>query len=110
VATEISRLACQVAGEVTERPVARVVVKVRYAPFVTITHGSPLPAGAQSPPGIPQPHGEPLPLGAAPGAADAAAAWADTVEQAAAVALAKFTPGRPVRLLGVRAEFADNPV
>jgi DNA polymerase IV len=121
VAQEISRLARQVAGEVTERPVARVVVKVRYAPFVTVTHGSPLPAGEQSPPGVPLPHGEPLPLndapepGASPGKTDATdpaaaqAAWAATVEQAAAAALAKFTPGRPVRLLGVRAEFADNP-
>jgi nucleotidyltransferase/DNA polymerase involved in DNA repair len=121
VAQEISRLARQVAGEVTERPVARVVVKVRYAPFVTVTHGSPLPAGEQSPPGIPSPYGEPLPLndtpepGAAPGASDATdlaaaqAAWAAVIEQTAAAALAKFTPGRPVRLLGVRAEFADKP-
>jgi DNA polymerase-4 len=117
VATEISRLARQVAGEVTDRPVARVVVKVRYAPFDTITHGCPLPAGEQSPPGVPQPHGEPLPLNDAPGpgtrdAPDpggAHAAWAATVDLAAAAALAKFTPGRPVRLLGVRAEFADNP-
>jgi hypothetical protein len=31
------------------------------------------------------------------------------IERAASAALAKFTPGRPVRLLGVRAEFADNP-
>lgn len=129
VAQEISRLARQVAGEVTERPVARVVVKVRYAPFVTVTHGAPLAPGTQSPPGIPQPYGEPLPLSepsapASPGRADPAAeseganppdpaaadaTWAAIIEQAAAVALAKFTPGRPVRLLGVRAEFADNP-
>jgi DNA polymerase IV len=121
VGKEISRLARQVAGEVTDRPVARVVVKVRYAPFVTVTHGSPLPAGEQSPPGVPQPHGEPLPLnetpepGLSPGKPDAPdpaaahAAWAAVIERAAAAALAKFTPGRPVRLLGVRAEFADNP-
>jgi DNA polymerase-4 len=121
VAAQVGRLARQVAAEVTDRPVARVVVKVRYAPFVTVTHGSPLPPGEQSPPGIPQPHGEPLPLDAAPGAAGDAApdsapgstsdavAWAATVEEAAAAALARFTPGRPVRLLGVRAEFADNP-
>jgi DNA polymerase-4 len=88
VTAEVSRLARQVAAEVTDRPVARVVVKVRYAPFVTITHGVPLP------------HDEQLPLGDQ---------WPDTVEQAAQAALAKFTPGRPVRLLGVRAEFADNP-
>ena len=40
VAAEIARLARQVAAEVTDRPVARVVVKVRYAPFDTITHGT----------------------------------------------------------------------
>jgi nucleotidyltransferase/DNA polymerase involved in DNA repair len=88
IAAEVTRLARQVAAEVTDRPVARVVVKVRYAPFVTITHGTPLP------------HDEQLPLGDQ---------WADTIEQAAQAALVKFTPGRPVRLLGVRAEFADNP-
>ena len=76
VAEEVARLARQVAVEVTDRPVARVVVKVRYAPFVTITHGVPLTGG---------------------------------FEEAAAAALAQFTPGRPVRLLGVRAEFADLP-
>jgi DNA polymerase-4 len=76
VAEEVARLARQVAAEVTDRPVARVVVKVRYAPFVTITHGVPLAGG---------------------------------FEEAAAAALAQFTPGRPVRLLGVRAEFADLP-
>ena len=103
VAAEVGRLARQVAAEVTDRPVARVVVKVRYAPFVTITHGAPLPPGTQSPPGTRPLYGEPLPLN------DPPAAWAAVIEQAAAAALAKFTPGRPVRLLGVRAEFADNP-
>ena len=88
IAAQVSRLARQVAAEVTDRPVARVVVKVRYAPFVTVTHGAPLPLGQQ------------LPL---------ADHWADTVERAAEAALAKFIPGRPVRLLGVRAEFADKP-
>ena len=76
VADEVARLARQVAGEVTDRPVARVVVKVRYAPFVTVTHGVPLTGG---------------------------------FDEAALAALAQFTPGRPVRLLGVRAEFADVP-
>jgi nucleotidyltransferase/DNA polymerase involved in DNA repair len=143
VGTEISRLARQVAAEVTHRPVARVVVKVRYAPFDTVTHGAPLAPETQSPPGIPQPSGEPQPPGAqqpsgeplppsdpfapatpaarpappVPAAPDAApsapvdpgVAWATVIEQAAAAALAKFTPRRPVRLLGVRAEFADNP-
>ncbi len=73
---EVARLARQVAAEVAEtgRPVARVVVKVRYAPFDTVTHG---------------------------------VALTGDVAEAARTALAWFTPGRPVRLLGVRAEFAD---
>jgi len=75
VRNEVARLARQVEAEV-DRPVARVVVKVRYAPFVTITHGVPL-TGA--------------------------------FDEAALAALALFEPGRPVRLLGVRAEFADIP-
>jgi DNA polymerase-4 len=75
VAEEVARLARQVADEVSERSVARVVVKVRYAPFVTVTHGVPLTG---------------------------------TIDAAAAAALGLFTPGRPVRLLGVRAEFADG--
>ena len=54
---------------------ARVVVKVRYAPFVTVTHG---------------------------------AALTQTIEAAALAALDLFEPGRPVRLLGVRAEFGDG--
>jgi nucleotidyltransferase/DNA polymerase involved in DNA repair len=74
VETEIARLARQVSGELTGRPVGRVVVKVRYAPFDTVTHGVPL---------------------------------AGDFVAAAAAALAMFTPGRPVRLLGVRAEFSD---
>jgi nucleotidyltransferase/DNA polymerase involved in DNA repair len=94
IAAQVSRLARQVAAEVTDRPVARVVVKVRYAPFVTVTHGAPLPLEKQTPPSDQKSLGT---------------HWADTVEQAAAAALAKFTPGRPVRLLGVRAEFADKP-
>ncbi len=77
VGEEVGRLARQVEGEVSERSVARVVVKVRYAPFETVTHGVPL-AGAGS------------------------------FEEAALAALSLFTPGRPVRLLGVRAEFTDG--
>ncbi|HEX4833824.1 MAG TPA: DNA polymerase IV [Trebonia sp.] len=82
VGPEVARLARQVATELTGRPVARVVVKVRYAPFITITHGVTL--------ADPHEAGEPF----------AAAALA---------ALAAFEADRPVRLLGVRAEFADNP-
>jgi DNA polymerase-4 len=92
--------------------VARVVVKVRYAPFITITHGTSLPPDERLPPGALLPPGGQLPLGAsaAPdGPEDGGERWAATIERAAQAALAMFTPGRPVRLLGVRAEFADNP-
>jgi nucleotidyltransferase/DNA polymerase involved in DNA repair len=112
VAGEIARLARQVAAEVTGRPVARVVVKVRYAPFTTITHGTSLPPGERFPPGVGLPPGEQLPLSDPPAHAeseDDGERWAATLERAARAALATFTPGRPVRLLGVRAEFGDNP-
>jgi DNA polymerase-4 len=62
-----------------DRPAARVVVKVRYRPFFTSTHGVPLSAPSADP--------------------------AD-IEEAALAALDKFTDRRAVRLLGVRAEFA----
>ncbi len=62
------------------RPAARVVVKVRFAPFFTSTHGVALP--------------EP--------SSDAAA-----IEAAALRALERFELDRPVRLLGVRVEFAS---
>ncbi len=60
------------------RPAVRVVVKVRYAPFVTETHGVTLAAPSSE---------------------------AAVIEQAALAALGRFTGRRPVRLLGVRAEF-----
>jgi DNA polymerase-4 len=56
----------------------RVVVKVRYAPFITVTHGQPLAE----------------PTVAAP-----------PIRAAALAALERFTIGRPVRMLGVRTEF-----
>jgi len=76
VRAQVTALARQVSAEIAERPVASVVVKVRYAPFVTITHGVP---------------------------------FTGSVEDNALAALARFEPDRPVRLLGVRAEFADVP-
>lgn len=81
VRSEVARLARLVAADVAgeQRPALRVVVKVRYAPFTTRTHGRQL--------------AEPS---AAPG----------VIEQAALAVLGEFTAGRPVRLLGVRAEFA----
>jgi DNA polymerase-4 len=82
VRAEVIRLAAQVTADVLaeQRPAIRVVTKVRYRPFFTSTHGVPL--------------AEP--------SSDLA-----VIEQAALAALEKFTDRRPVRLLGVRAEFAD---
>ena len=83
VRAEVVRLAAVVAQDVAAegRPVVRVVVKVRYAPFVTSTHGQTLP----------DPTGDAVEL-----------------ERAAVAALDEFEADRPVRLLGVRAEFADR--
>jgi nucleotidyltransferase/DNA polymerase involved in DNA repair len=80
VRREVARLAHQVAADIAagQRPAVRVVVKVRYVPFFTRTHGHSLAAPA---------------TGAA------------LIEAAALAALEKFTAHRPVRLLGVRAEF-----
>jgi DNA polymerase-4 len=82
VVEEVTRLAGVVAGELAGegRPAVRVVVKVRYAPFITETHGHPLAAPT----------------------VDAAA-----ISDAALAALDRFTGRRPVRLLGVRAEFGS---
>jgi nucleotidyltransferase/DNA polymerase involved in DNA repair len=83
VRAEVSQIARRVTQDVIaeDRQAVRIVVKVRYKPFFTSTHGVPLEAPT----------------------ADQAA-----IEQAALAALAKFTDRRPVRLLGVRAEFAGD--
>jgi nucleotidyltransferase/DNA polymerase involved in DNA repair len=80
VQAEVARLARLLSGDLAAepRPAVRVVVKVRYAPFVTETHGVTLPSPSS----------------------DVA-----VIEEAAAAALGRFTGRRPVRLLGVRAEF-----
>ena len=82
VRAEVLKIAGQVTADVLaeQRPAIRIVVKVRYRPFFTSTHGVPLgrPSSQQG-----------------------------DIEQAALEALEKFTDRRPVRLLGVRAEFAD---
>ena len=79
---ELVRLAEQVAEDVVAegRPAVRVAVKVRFAPFLTQTHSRTLPAPTS-----------------------------DTVEitRAALELLNRFEHGRPVRLLGVRAEFGS---
>ena len=79
---EVARLAMLVAGDPVseQRLVRRVVVKVRYVPFSTYEFGYTLEAPT----------------------CDAAA-----IEQGALAALDRSTKRRPVRLLGVRTEFAD---
>jgi nucleotidyltransferase/DNA polymerase involved in DNA repair len=81
VRAEIRRLARLVTDDVAaeNRPAARIIVKVRYAPFFTYTRGYALPAPTQDRAGI---------------------------EEGALAALDRFTERGPVRLLGVRAEFA----
>jgi nucleotidyltransferase/DNA polymerase involved in DNA repair len=78
VRDEVVRIAGLLAAELRvsdpDRSIARVVVKVRYAPFITETHGVAL---AEM-----------------------------TLAEAALAALERFTGRRPVRLLGVRAEFS----
>jgi nucleotidyltransferase/DNA polymerase involved in DNA repair len=84
VREEVLRLAAQVTRDVEaeQRPAVRIVVKVRHAPFFTSTHGHTMT--------------EPSSDGA-------------VIGQAALAALDKFTDRRPVRLLGVRAEFPPDP-
>src|SRR5579863_4369323 len=80
VQAEVARIAGLLALDLVAegRPAVRVVVKVRYAPFVTETHGVTLAAPAVD---------------------------ATVLVVAAASALERFAGRRPVRLLGVRAEF-----
>jgi DNA polymerase-4 len=78
---EVSRLVHELMEDIRAegRPVVRVVVKVRFAPFFTKQHGVKLAEPSQ----------------------DEA-----TIEAGVAAALAKFEFERPIRLLGVRGEFA----
>ncbi|WP_055483667.1 DNA polymerase IV [Sphaerimonospora mesophila] len=78
---EVVRLARRVADDVAAewRVAARVVVKVRYAPFETHTHGYALATPTTE---------------------------MSVIEQAALAALDRFAERRPVRLLGVRAELS----
>jgi nucleotidyltransferase/DNA polymerase involved in DNA repair len=79
VRREVVVLARRVAGEIADGgpPAVRVVVKVRYVPFTTVTHSRTLATPTLD---------------------------SDAIERAALEALDRFVPGRPVRLLGVRAE------
>ncbi|GAB3486087.1 DNA polymerase IV [Amycolatopsis cihanbeyliensis] len=80
---EVATLARRVARDVTEegRPAARVGVKVRFAPFITQTRSVTLPEPASD---------------------------AEAIERAALEVLDRFADTRPVRLLGVRAEFGEQ--
>ena len=80
VQAEVARIAGLLALDLAAegRPAVRVVVKVRYAPFVTETHGVTLASPSSE---------------------------AAVIEAAALAALERFGGRRPVRLLGVRAEF-----
>lgn len=81
VRQELSKLARELAGELTEegREAMRIVVKVRFAPFFTTTHSLLLPEPTHD---------------------------ATALEHGALAALDRFDLDRPVRLLGVRAELA----
>jgi DNA polymerase-4 len=79
IRSQVARLAAEVAADLREegRPAVRVVVKVRFAPFDTHTHGARL---------------------------DEPSIEAADIGRAAERALERFELDRPVRLLGVRAE------
>jgi DNA polymerase IV len=81
---QLVALAGLVAEDVTGegRAAARVAVKVRFAPFFTQTRSVTLPAPTKE---------------------------ADEITAPALGLLDTFQPGRPVRLLGVRAEFEQTP-
>jgi DNA polymerase IV len=81
VRSEVAALARRVAADFRagERPAARVAVKVRYVPFRTATRSATLPAPTTD---------------------------ADRFVAAALDVLDRFPSRRPVRLLGVRADFA----
>ena len=83
VQAEVARIAGLLAGDLASepRPAVRVVVKVRYAPFVTESHGVTLASPSSD---------------------------AGVIAVAASQALGRFTGRRPVRLLGVRAEFGSS--
>jgi DNA polymerase-4 len=80
ITEQTAALARRVAEDVVTdgRPAARVAVKVRFAPFFTQTRSIALPAPTSD---------------------------ADHIERAALTVLDRFEHTRPVRLLGVRAEF-----
>jgi nucleotidyltransferase/DNA polymerase involved in DNA repair len=79
VRAQVARLARELAAELAggARPAVRIVVKVRFAPFFTHTHGAALPEPTLDP---------------------------GQIVEGAMAALDRFTLDRPVRLVGVRAD------
>ncbi len=84
VRAQVALLARRVTEDVVAdgRPAARVVVKVRFRPFWTKTHGHALPVATSD---------------------------GSAIEAAALAAFDRFDERRPVRLLGVRAELERAP-
>jgi DNA polymerase IV len=84
VEAEVRRLAGQVTDDLSleQRPAVRVGVKVRFAPFDTHTRSATLERPTLD---------------------------RHTIEQVAVDLVRRFEPGRPVRLLGVRAEMVPPP-
>ena len=81
VRRQTERIARELVADLPERrQVIRVTVKVRFAPFFTSTHAVKLPEATTDP---------------------------DRISAGALEALSRFELDRPVRLLGVRAEFTD---
>jgi DNA polymerase-4 len=81
VRAAVADLARSLAPSSDDRAVLRVVVKVRFAPFSTETHGAALPQADTDP---------------------------EAIVAAAQIALDRFTRRRPVRLVGVRVEYAPQ--
>ncbi|WP_253828683.1 DNA polymerase IV [Prauserella aidingensis] len=125
----VRELARRVADDVIAegRPVARVAVKVRFAPFVTRTRSTTLPEPVDPEPVDPEPvdpepvDPEPVdpvaggregdgrrPATSGPGENVQRTRVGDALERAALTVLGRFEFDRPVRLLGVRAEFAES--
>ena len=83
IRAEVARLAHELMEDIRAegRPVVRVVVKVRFAPFFTKQRGVKLAEATDDD---------------------------STIQAGIRAALEKFELGRPIRLLGVRAEFLDS--
>jgi DNA polymerase-4 len=84
VRREVTAMARELMGEIADegRSAIRIWVKIRFVPFTTRMHSRKLPAPTADP---------------------------DAFAGAAEAVLELFRPGRPVRLVGVRAEYGPGP-